>query len=54
MRRSYRDWIAWTLLAGIIVVASTEYYVRQTTGLSTAAYVYKIVVTAERPQAPHQ
>jgi len=49
MRRSWRDWIAWSLLAGIAVVAATEYYVQQQTGMSTAQYVYKIVVTADRP-----
>ena len=49
MRRIYRDWIAWSLLAAIIVAAGTEYYVERQTGMSTAAYVYKIVVTAERP-----
>lgn len=45
MRSYYRDWIAWTLLAAIIVVVGTEYYVQQHTGMSSAAYVYKIVVT---------
>lgn len=46
MRRTYyRDWIAWSLLAGILVAAGTEYYVRSATGLSTPQYVYKIVVT---------
>ncbi len=48
MRRYYRDWIAWTLLAAIIVVAGTEYYVQRQTGMSSAAYVYKIVVTSDR------
>jgi len=47
MRRSWRDWIAWSLLAAIAVVAGTEYYVQQQTGMSTAQYVYKIVVTPE-------
>jgi|CXWL01.1.fsa_nt_gi hypothetical protein len=46
MRRTYyRDWIAWSLLAAIAVVGGTEYYVQQTTGMSTPEYVYKIVVT---------
>lgn len=49
MRRSYRDWIAWSLIAGIAVIAGTEYYVRQQTGMSTTDYVYKMVVTADRP-----
>ena len=49
MRRSYRDWIAWSLLAAIAVIAGTEYYVQQQTGMSTTSYVYKIVVTGERP-----
>lgn len=49
MRRSYRDWIAWSLLLGIVIVAGTEYYVERQTGMSTAQYVYKIVVTADRP-----
>lgn len=48
MRRSYRDWIAWSIIAAIAVVAGTEYYVRQNTGLSTPDYVYKIVVTPDR------
>ncbi|MDZ4740843.1 MAG: hypothetical protein SGJ03_13215 [Alphaproteobacteria bacterium] len=48
MRGYYRDWIAWTLLTAIIVVTGTEYYVQQRTGMSSAAYVYKIVVTANR------
>lgn len=47
MRRSFRDWIAWSLLAAIGVVAGTEYYVQQQTGMSTPAYVYKIVVTPD-------
>ena len=49
MRRSYRDWIAWSLVAAIVVIAGTEYYVRQQTGMSTPTYVYKVVVTGERP-----
>lgn len=48
MRSYYRDWIAWTLVAAIIVVSGTEYFVQQQTGMSSAAYVYKIVVTANR------
>ena len=48
MRRSYRDWIAWSLVAGIAVVAATEYYVERQTGMSSAEYVYKIVVTPDR------
>lgn len=49
MRRTYRDWIAWSLVAAIAVVAGTEYFVQKQTGMSTPAYVYKIVVTGERP-----
>jgi hypothetical protein len=49
MRRSYRDWIAWTVVAAIMVIVGTEYYVQQQTGMSTPSYVYKIVVTGERP-----
>ena len=49
MRTAYRDWIAWSLLVGIVVIASTEYYVQRQTGMSTTEYVYKIVVTADRP-----
>lgn len=45
MRRSYRDWIAWSVVAAIVVVLGTEYYVQQQTGMSTGTYVYKIVVT---------
>jgi hypothetical protein len=45
MRRYYRDWIAWSLIAALAVVAGTEYYVQTTTGMSTTTYVYKIVVT---------
>lgn len=48
MRTHSRDWIAWTLVAAIVVVAASEYYVRQQTGLSTSEYAYKIVVTPER------
>ncbi len=48
MRTYSRDWIAWTLLAAVIVVAASEYYVRQQTGLSSTDYVYKIVVTPDR------
>lgn len=48
MRRYYRDWIAWSLIIGIAVIAGTEYYVQRTTGMSTATYVYKIVVTPGR------
>jgi len=35
-------------LAAIAVVAGTEYYVKQQTGMSTPHYVYKIVVTPDR------
>jgi hypothetical protein len=49
MRPTYRDWIAWSLVVAIAVVAGTEYYVQRQTGMSTAKYVYKIVVTADRP-----
>ena len=48
MQRYYRDWIAWSLVAAIAVIAGTEYYVQTTTGMSTPQYVYKIVVTPER------
>ena len=49
MRRTYgRDWIAWSLLAAIAIVAGTEYYVQRTTGQTTTDYVYKIVVTSDR------
>lgn len=48
MRTYSRDWIAWTLLAAIVVVAASEYFVRQQTGLSSGEYAYKIVVTPER------
>ena len=48
MRTYSRAWIAWTLLAAVIVVAASEYYVRQQTGLSSTDYVYKIVVTPDR------
>ncbi len=49
MRRSYRDWIAWSVIVAIAAVAGTEYYVQRQTGMSSAQYVYKIVVTGERP-----
>ena len=49
MRRSYRDWIAWSLVAAIAVVAGTEYFVQRQTGMSSTQYVYKIVVTGQRP-----
>jgi hypothetical protein len=47
MRTYYRDWIAWSVLLAIAVVVGTEYYVQQTTGMSTPEYVYKIVVTPD-------
>jgi hypothetical protein len=47
MRHYYRDWIAWSVLTAIIVVLSTEYYVQRQTGMSSAAYVYKIVATPD-------
>lgn len=47
MRTYSRDWIAWTLLAAIVIVAATEYYVRQQVGVSTPEYVYKIVATPQ-------
>jgi hypothetical protein len=50
MRRTYgRDWIAWSLVVGIAIVAGTEYYIQRTAGMTTTDYVYKIVVTADRP-----
>lgn len=50
MRRTYgRDWIAWSLLAGIAIVVGAEYYIQRTTGLTTTDYVYRIVVTSDRP-----
>jgi hypothetical protein len=36
-------------VAAIAVIVGTEYYVQQQTGMSTPTYVYKIVVTGERP-----
>ena len=48
MRRSLRDWVAWSLLASIIAIASLEYYTERETGMSSPQYVYKMVVTAQR------
>jgi hypothetical protein len=50
MRRSYPDWIAWSLILAIAVIAGTEYYVQRQTGMSSVQYVYKIVVTGERQE----
>jgi len=49
MRLSDRDWIAWSILMGIAVVVGAYYYAQHQTGESPAQYVYKIVVTADRP-----
>jgi hypothetical protein len=48
MRLSSRDWIAWTVLAGIAFVVSV-YYAQLGTGASPAEDIYRIVVTADRP-----
>lgn len=47
MRNYARDWIAWSLLAAIIVVASTEYYVERQKGMSAPQYVYRIIATPD-------
>lgn len=48
MRTTYaRDWIAWSLVAAIIVVVATEIYVERQKGMSAPAYAYKIIVTPE-------
>ena len=47
MRTYARDWIAWTLLAAIVIVVATEYYVQQQLGVSTPEYVYRIVATPQ-------
>jgi hypothetical protein len=49
MRRSYRDWIAWSLVLGVAIIAASEYYVERQTGMSGVQYIEKIVVTAHRP-----
>jgi hypothetical protein len=50
MRRTYgRDWIAWSLVVGIAIVAGTEYYIQRTEGMTTTDYVYKVVVTPDLP-----
>ena len=43
----YRDWIAWSLVAAIAVVAATEIYARQHAQISPSEYAYKIIVTPE-------
>jgi hypothetical protein len=50
MRRAYRDWIAWSLVAAIAIVVGTEFYVQQNQGMSTVEYMGKIVVKGERPK----
>jgi hypothetical protein len=49
MRRTSNDWIAWSLLLGIAVALGADYYIGRQTGVSGADYVYRIVVTADRP-----
>jgi hypothetical protein len=46
MRLSNRDWIAWSILAAMAVIAGA-YYAQQRVNASSD--VYRIVVTAERP-----
>ena len=47
MRTYSRDWIAWTLIAAIVVVAASEIYAHQRAQVSPSKYVYKILVTPE-------
>lgn len=48
MRSYARDWIAWSLVAAILVIAVTEYYTERQKGLTAPEYVYKIIVTPSR------
>lgn len=47
MQTYARDWIAWTLIAAIAVVAASEIYAQQHAQVSPAKYVYKILVTPD-------
>lgn len=51
MRGTYkRDWIAWSLVAGIAIVAGAEFFAQQTGRTSPIVYLgEKVVVTAPRP-----
>jgi hypothetical protein len=51
MRGTYpRDWIAWSLVAAIAIVAGAEYFAQQTGRPSPIIYLgEKLVVTAPRP-----
>jgi hypothetical protein len=42
-----RDWILWSFIAAIIVVAATEYYTERQQRMSAPAYVYKIIATPD-------
>jgi hypothetical protein len=45
MRISNRDWIAWSILAAIMVVAAGAYYAQLQPRAGDGVPVYKIVVT---------
>lgn len=48
MRITYtRDWILWTFIAAIIVIAATEIYTERQKRMSAPEYVYKIIVTPD-------
>jgi hypothetical protein len=48
MRITYtRDWILWSLIAAIIVIAATEIYAGRQQRMSAPEYVYKIIVTPD-------
>jgi len=49
MRLSNRDWIAWSILTAIVLVAGAYFYAQQQMGTSPAVEVYRIVVTPDRP-----
>ena len=48
MRLTNRDWIAWSLVMGIVIVVAANLFAQQQqTGASPARDVYKIVVTPD-------
>lgn len=47
MRTYARDWIAWSLLAAIIIVAAAEYHAARQSSISPSGYVYRIIVTPD-------
>ena len=47
MQTYARDWIAWSLVAAILVIAVTEVYTERQKHMTAPEYVYKIIVTPD-------